>query len=233
MAINAYGQNTAIYGNTPTKSTENVKDKTALNNSDFMTLLLVELQNQDPTEPMDSQTILTQTSQLATLESSDNTNNALAELANSLGSNDQFSTIAAIGKRADLGSDGIAHESGSTSKFEIYFPEDIKAGTVEITDTDENIVGEIDISMKDSDGNIIEQRDAGVYQFDWDGLNPKGNVIESGSYHVNASYITPAGDKLSTRLGAYPIESVKFDKGEAYLKLGSSYVPISSVQEIY
>jgi len=204
-----------------------------LGKDDFMTLLLVELQNQDPTEPMDSEKILTQTSQLANLESAENTNNALEELAASLGNTQQFSTVAAIGKRADLGTDGINHDEGSTSSFEIYFPEDIKAGTVEITDIEGNIVGEIDITMEDENGNALEQRDAGVYQFDWDGVNPSGNAVTSGAYHVNASYTTPTGDKLTTRLGAYPIESVRFDGTETYLKLGSSYVPLSSVQEIY
>ena len=40
----------------------------------FMKLLLTELQYQDPTSPMDSEKMLTQTSQLATLETQENTN---------------------------------------------------------------------------------------------------------------------------------------------------------------
>ncbi len=95
-----------------------------------MTLLLVELQNQDPTEPMDSEKILTQTSQLAGLEASENTNKALEDLAASLSSTQQFSTIAAIGKTADLGSNAIVLEEGSASTFEVYFPSDIQQGTV-------------------------------------------------------------------------------------------------------
>ena len=133
MPINAFGNNLATEGAVPT-STNTVEDKTFLKQDDFLTLLLVQLQHQDPTEPTDSEKILTQTSQLASLEAAENTNQALAELATSLGNTQQFSTIAAIGKTADLGSDAISLDEGSLSSFEMYFPEDIQAGTISITD---------------------------------------------------------------------------------------------------
>ena len=223
MAINAYGQNTAIYGNTPTKSIENVEDKTALKNSDFMTLLLVELQHQDPTEPMDSEKILTQTSQLATLESTDNTNNALADLAAKMGTSDQFSSIAAIGKMADIGSNAISHEEGKITSFEMHFPSDIEKGTVEIVDTEGNIVQTLPVGTNS----------AGTYKFDWDGTTSTGASADSNVYYVNAAYTDPDGNNLTTRMGAYPIESVKFDNGNTLVKLGSSYVPLENIKEVY
>ena len=98
MAINSVGQNLATNGEV--QNTQTTEDKTILGKDDFMTLLLVELQHQDPTEPMDSEKILSQTSQLATLEASENTNKALADLATSLGASQNFSSISAIGKTA-------------------------------------------------------------------------------------------------------------------------------------
>ena len=222
MAINSYGLNTAIYGDTPT-TTATVEDNTSLDNSDFMTLLLVELQNQDPTEPMDSEKILTQTSQLATLESTDNTNAALADLAKTLGSTDQFSSIAAIGKTADLGSNAIALEEGVSTSFEMYFPSDIEQGTVEIVDAEGSVIQTLPVGTNS----------AGVYQFDWDGSTSAGTSTESGIYYVNATYKDPDGNDLETRVGAYPIESVKFDNGSTFVKLGSSYVPLEDISEVY
>ena len=61
-----------------------------LGKDDFLKLLLVELQHQDPTEPMDSGKILTQTSQLASLESAQNTTKALETLAKQLGASQDF-----------------------------------------------------------------------------------------------------------------------------------------------
>ncbi|MCF6309816.1 MAG: flagellar hook capping protein [Sulfurimonas sp.] len=235
MAINSVGDNLATNG--VVDYTKAVEDKTALGKDDFMKLLLVELQHQDPTEPMDSEKILTQTSQLAGLEASTNTNKALADLAASLQSTQEFSLVSAIGKRADLGSDAIVHDEGSISKFEVYFPEDIDHGTVDITDLDGNIVAtiNIDITEKNANGDDVpvDKLNAGVYQFDWDGIDNKGAAADSGIYHVNSEYVDASGNKQQTRLGAYPIESVRFEDGKALVKLGSNYVPLENIVEVY
>ncbi|MDD2789667.1 MAG: FlgD immunoglobulin-like domain containing protein [Sulfurimonas sp.] len=221
MAITSTGLNAATNPEYAAASTQ--KDASILGKDDFLKLLLVELQHQDPTEPMDSEKILTQTSQLATLESADNTNKALAELAASLGASQQFSTISAIGKTADLGSDAIAHDEGTTSTFEVYFPSSIENGTIDITDGDGKIVKTLPVGTNAS----------GVYQFTWDGMNSAGNKADSGIYHVNASYSDQDGKALTTRLGAYPIESVRFEGGTTYVKVGSSYVSLENIVEVY
>jgi flagellar basal-body rod modification protein FlgD len=222
MSINAIGQDTAVYGDY-TKATKEVEDKTELTSDDFMTLLLAQLQYQDPTSPTDTESILTQTSQLASLESSDNTNQALIDLAASLSASNDFSTISAIGKTADLGSNTIAIDKGSSTTFEMYFPDDVQQGSVEIVDVNGNAIKTLDVGSNPS----------GVYQFTWDGTDNGGNAVEGGIYYVNGSYTNTNGDAKTTRVGAYPIESVRFDNGESLLKLGSNYVPLSSVKEIY
>jgi len=222
MAINAVGQDTSVYGEYATKQ-EGVKDKTSLGKDDFMKLLLVELQYQDPTEPTDTEKILTQTSQLASLESTDKTNKALEDLAASLSSANDFSTIAAIGKTADLGSNAISLDKGENTTFEIYFPDSIQQGTVEIVDVNGNTIKSLDVGSNPS----------GVYQFTWDGTDNAGNQLEGGIYYVNGSYTNENGDAKTTRVGAYPIESVRFDNGETLVKLGSNYVPLSNVKEVY
>ncbi|WP_297485681.1 FlgD immunoglobulin-like domain containing protein [Sulfurimonas sp.] len=222
MAINAYGQNIATNGATPTASNE-VADKTALGKDDFMKLLLVELQHQDPTKPTDTEKILTQTSQLASLEASDNTNTALEELSASLSNSQQFSTISAIGKTADLGSDAISHDKGKPTTFEIYFPKDVKDGSVEITDANGKTIKTLDVGT----------HKAGVYEFTWDGTNNGGTQAGSAVYHVNATYTDSKGDKLKTKLGEYPIEAVRFDKGDTLLKVGLNYVPLNNIKEVY
>lgn len=221
MAINSLGQNSALYGEP--NSAEAVKDKSILGKDDFLKLLLVELQHQDPTEPMDSEKILSQTSQLATLESAENTNKALSELADSLANSQQFTTIAAIGKTADLGSDAISLDEGSSTTFEIYFPTSVQDGTINITDSDGNIVKTMDVGTNPK----------GVYQFTWDATDANGNIAASGIYHVNSKYADQDGASRETRLGAYPIESVRFDGGNTLVKVGSNYVPLNQVREVY
>jgi flagellar basal-body rod modification protein FlgD len=185
--------------------------------------MLVAYKYQDPTEPMDTEKILSQTSQLATLESSKNTNKALEELTSSLGNSQQFSTISAIGKTADLGSDSISHQQGSISSFDMYFPNDVKSGTIEITNSNYEVIKTID----------VDKNDKGVYSFDWNGKDANGNYAQSAVYHINAKYTDSNDKQLETRLGAYPIESVRFEGSKTLVKLGSTYVPLSQVKEVY
>lgn len=222
MAITSTGLNAATSAEY-VSSSSTTKDSTVLDKDDFMTLLLVELQNQDPTEPMDSEKILSQTSQLATLEASENTNKALADLAASLGNSQQFSTISAIGKTADIGSNAIVLDEGSDTTFEIYFPDDVEQGNVEILDVNGNTLKTLDVGTNPK----------GVYQFTWDGTDSGGNIVDSGMYYATASYTNPNGDALTTRVGAYPIESVRFDAGKTLLKVGSNYVPLENIKEVY
>ena len=171
MAITSEGLNAAT--NAEYVSAKKTDDKTVLGKDDFMTLLLVELQNQDPTEPMDSDKILTQTSQLAGLEASENTNKALETLAAALGTSQQFSTVAAIGKTADLGSNAITLDEGSDSTFEVYFPDDIEQGDIQITDVNGNTLKTLDVGTNPK----------GVYKFTWDGTNTSGSELTSGVYY--------------------------------------------------
>ncbi len=194
-----------------------------LGKDDFLKLLLVELQYQDPTEPMDSEKILSQTSQLATLESAENTNKSLEALSASLLASSQFNSVSAIGKIADTGSNGMIYEQGQSTSFEIYFPDDIAAGNVEIKDSNGNLVKTIPIAPNPT----------GVYSFDWNGITDAGAAAGSGVYYIEASYANASGETLKTRAGAYPIESVRFEDGKSLLKLGSSYVPFDSIVEIY
>lgn len=221
MAITSTGLNAAT--NAEYAATVDTTNKNILGKDDFMKLLLTELQYQDPTEPMDSEKILTQTSQLATLEASENTNKALSDLAASLGNSQQFSTIAAIGKTADIGSNALVLDEGSDTTFEVYFPDDVERGNVEILDVNGNILKTLDVGTNPK----------GVYQFTWDGTDSTGNVVESGIYYATASYTNPNGDALTTRVGAYPIESVRFEGGETLVKIGSNYVPLSQIVEVY
>jgi flagellar basal-body rod modification protein FlgD len=221
MAINSLGQDLAIYGKAD--KLEDIKDKSKLDKDAFMTLLLATLKHQSPTEPTDTEQILTQTSQLSSLEASQNTQTALEKLTKSLGNSQQFSTISAIGKTADLGSNTISYTKGSTSTFEVYFPKDIEEGTIEITDSKKNVIKTID----------VDKNNKGTYSFNWNGKDQDDNYVDSATYHVNAKYTDPDDNKRTTKLGVYPIESVKFDGSNTLLKVGSSYVPLSKVKEVY
>ena len=200
---------------------ENEKGK--LGKDQFLKLLLVELKHQDPTAPVETDKILSQTSQLASLEAATNTNKSLTDLATALSSSSQFTTIGAMGKIANLGNDEILLTENGVANFEMYIPSDVKKGSISIKDTLGNVVQTISISDVKK----------GVNNFSWNGENGEGNRAKDGSYHVTAEYTTPKGFSGETAVGVYPVSAIKFDEGKTMLKMGSQYVPYKLVKEIY
>lgn len=223
MAIDAYGNNAATStASTSAASTSTVNPNSVLGKDDFLKLLLLELKYQDPTAPMDTEKILAQTSQLATLESTENTNKALSNLAASLATSMQFNGISAIGKVADTGSNAVVFESGKTTNFELYFPDNVTSGKINVMDVNGNILRTMNTGTVSS----------GVTKYTWDGLDNSGQKQKDGTYYIESTYTKADGTTATSRVGLYPIESIKFDSGTAYAKLGSNYVDFSKIKEI-
>ncbi|AFL69823.1 flagellar hook capping FlgD N-terminal domain-containing protein [Sulfurospirillum barnesii] len=215
---------TGSSASTATSSTTS-STKSSLSNDDFLKLLLTELEHQDPTDPMDSDKILTQTAQLSSLEASQNTTTALEKLSEQLAANTNFSAIGVIGQMASLGSSAITLKD-KASNFEIYFPTEIAKGTLTITDTDGKTVKTIDISES-------TKGKSGVVAFNWDGVDNDGNQLADGTYGATVTYTDSNGDLKTTQSGTYPVESVRYIDGAAYVKLGTYYYAIDEVLEFY
>lgn len=225
MAIDAYGNavtSSTATTTTTTASSSAVNPNGVLGKDDFLKLLMLELKYQDPTSPMDSEKILTQTSQLATLESSTNTNKALTTLATALDSSMKYSGISAIGKIADTGSNAITLADGSNTDFELYFPSNVASGSVNIMDVNGKVLKSMHIGATN----------AGVAQYSWDGTDDTGTKLKAGTYYAESNYTKTDGTAATTRVGLYPIQSIKYDSGKTYAKLGSSYIDFSTIKEI-
>jgi len=212
----------------PSQSTFSAKNdvvsnpKAVLRKDDFMKLLLTELQYQDPTNPMDSEKMLSQTSQLATLEASENTNKALEALSKTLTQSASLSVISAIGNIATLKNSDILLKEDETANFDIYLPQDAKSPILSIEDTDGNVLRQIS----------LQDLGKGVHTFQWDGKDDAQQVVDPGTYHAKINYTTENGEAKSAQVGTYPIESIRFDQGNALFKLGSHYIPMNQIQEI-
>ena len=222
MAIDAYGNTLSSTATTTTSSSSVTNPNGVLGKDDFLKLLMVEMKYQDPTSPMDADKILTQTSQLATLESTTNTTTALTKLATSLTASSQYAGISAIGKIADTGSNAITLADGKTADFEMYFPSAATTGNVNIIDVNGKVLKTLPIGATD----------AGVAQYSWDGTDNTNTKLKAGTYYAESAYTKTDGTAGTTRVGIYPIQSIKFDSGITYAKLGSGYVDFSTIKEI-
>lgn len=207
-----------------TTNTTAVNPKGQLGSQDFMKLLLVELQYQDPTSPMDTDKMLTQTTQLSTLEAQNATKTAMENMTKSFQTSASYGLAASIGKMADTGLSGLSVSKGVGGTFDVYLPEDTTTASIDITDSVGNTIKTLSLDGKTK----------GVYSMTWDATDASGAKAADGVYKVAISYTDKSGASKKGVMGAYPIEGVQFNTdGEAKLKVGSNYVAVSSIKTIY
>ncbi|MBX2614385.1 flagellar basal body rod modification protein [Campylobacter coli] len=200
----------------------------------FLKLLLIELQHQDPTDPMDSDKMLTQTSQLSALEMQQNTNTTMQKmvetmqlLSNSFSTSMSTSAIGAIGKMATV-SDNKIKLTGSDEiiALKMYLPEDSDENgvTLEVYDSNNKLV----FSEKSGEQSISQ----GLFTMEWPGRNNDGVYAGDGEYTVKMVYNNKNGEKITANYGTYPIEGIVFKNGVAHAKIAGKEVPFDAISEI-
>ncbi|EAL2682476.1 flagellar basal body rod modification protein [Campylobacter coli] len=200
----------------------------------FLKLLLIELQHQDPTDPMDSDKMLTQTSQLSALEMQQNTNTTMQKmvetmqlLSNSFSTSMSTSALGAIGKMATV-SDNKIKLTGSDEiiALKMYLPEDSDENgvTLEVYDSNNKLV----FSEKSGEQSISQ----GLFTMEWPGRNNDGVYAGDGEYTVKMVYNNKNGEKITANYGTYPIEGIVFKEGIAYAKMAGQEVPFDAISEI-
>ena len=199
--------------------------KGQLAGQDFMKLLLVELSLQDPTSPMDTDKMMTQTTQLSTLESQMATKDAMEAMTSAFQQSAGYGLASTIGHIADTGDNSLAVTKGQSVNLAAYFPVDAASGSIMVKDASGNLVKTVPLTD-------IKQ---GVYNATWDGKNNNGGITETGQYKTYLSYVDAKGATQTLPTGTFPISGVKMPNGstEGQVLLGSQYIAISKVKTIY
>jgi len=201
--------------------------KSVLDKDAFMKLFLAELQNQDPTDPMDTDKMITQTANLTTVESMENVQKSIKNLVNTFQSTAGMDTISAVGKVADTGLDAFnVTEGGQAVDFDLFFETDYTQAEVFVFDSTGNVVKKF----------TVDDGKEGMTPVTWDGTDQNGNPVDAGIYKIEATYRDAANPTASeymmTKMGLYPIESVIFGGDEVQVRLGNEYFNFSDIKEI-
>ncbi|PHM40318.1 basal-body rod modification protein FlgD [Xenorhabdus mauleonii] len=166
----------------PTKSKPQSSDDIKDN---FLNLLVAQLKNQDPTNPMQNNELTTQLAQISTVQGVEKLNKTLGAVVGQMDNNQAMQTTLLINRGVMVPGDKILVGSNeekviSTTPFgfELTRPAD-----------------DVKITIKDKSGAVVRELDigkfeAGVQSFVWDGKDADGKDVENGAYSftVSASY---------------------------------------------
>lgn len=144
----------------------------ASNFSTFLTLLTTQLQNQSPTDPLDTNQMTTQLVQFASVEQQLTTNRNLERLISLQQASQVTAAAPLIGQRAEVESDRLALQGG---RAELHLP---AAGTARTAE----------ISVLDGTGRTLRAATAtlaeGGSSWAWDGRDGAGRSLADGGYRV-------------------------------------------------
>jgi flagellar basal-body rod modification protein FlgD len=217
-------------GSAPTTGTGSSSSATAapgtLGGTDFLTLMLAQLQNQDPTSPVDSNTFLTQLAQLSEVQGITSLNTNFSALSTSLTSNQALQASSLLGHQALVNSSTATLAAGATVSGAVNVPQNTSQVTLSITDSSGALVSQVNLGAQS----------AGLANFSWNGTAGNGSQAPAGTYTLTAQYAgATSGGTAATTLVNGTVESVSMGAGSTGLTLnvsGVGSVPFSSVQQI-
>lgn len=199
-----------------------------LNEQDFLQMLVTELKNQDPTNPLQSTDLAAQlaqfssVSELQTLNSNvQNSTNANLVMTQSI-SNTMAATL--IGKKVKVQTSQISYDGSSQPTLGFTLPSNASDVKVNIMNSNGAVVRTIDEGATGSGGNTVT----------WDGKDSDGGSVASGNYTFSVTATDSQGNQLTPSLYILgTVQGVKFDSNGASLLVDGTQVNFSDVQEIY
>src|SRR3984893_11835626 len=203
-----------------------VNSAATLGGTNFLTLMLAQLKNQDPTSPVDSNTFLTQLAQLSEVQGITQLNTSFSSLSNSLSPSQALQASSLLG-----------HHVLVTSTKANLTANGTVTGAVNVPQTTSQVL----LDVKDSAGVLVRQinlgaQSAGLTSFSWDGKAGNGSPAPAGTYTLSAQYAgATSGGTAATTMVNGTVDSVSMGAGSTGLTLnvtGLGSVSFSSVNQI-
>lgn len=190
----------------------------------FLTLLIAQLKNQDPTSPMDSSQFTSQLAQINTVSGIAQLNTTLNSLAAQLNASQQSQAANLIGSTVLAPGNGIAVSDGKASGFGVQLASD---------------ASDVQVTIKNSAGQIVSTMDlgkmsAGNTPVGWKPVDKQGNALPDGNYTFEVSATIDGKPGTPVALSAAKVDGViKQADGSAGLVLSNgNTVPFSSIAAI-
>jgi flagellar basal-body rod modification protein FlgD len=221
-----YTGTTAASSASGSSGSASAADGATLGGTNFLTLMLAQLKNQDPTSPVDSNQFLNQLASLSTVQGITQLNTSFGALSTSL-----------VSSQALQASSLLGHQALVSSKTANLTANGSVSGAVDVPQTTSQAV----VNISDSSGSLVRQinlgaQSTGLANFSWDGKLQDGSQAAAGQYTLSAQFAGATSG--ATAAGTYVngvVQSVTMGAGQTGLTLnvsGLGSVAFSDVKQI-
>ena len=195
--------------------------------SNFMTLLVAQLQNQDPLKPMENTELTSQLAQINTVDGIENLNKTLQDIDSQIGAGQQLQAAMLIGRGVMVSGERVlVGNEGVTTPFGIEL---------------DQAAADVQVALRSEMGEIVRTfqlgaMPAGSDTLVWDGRLENGELAPEGAYQLVIDARGDGGRAIPARgLNYALVNGVSVDaSGEPLLDVGGVAEPVrlSDVRQI-
>ena len=215
---------TGMVDNTSSTSTATSTTGAAKNTLDknaFLSLLVAQLKNQDPTNAQDPNQMVSQMAQFSALEQQQNSNSLLTSLQSQLSAMYQTQAAGMVGKKVQVTSSSLNLQDGSAS-IGVNLPS----------------AANVSISILNSSGKEVATLTPGTMAsgsqvVNWNGKDSNGNQLADGTYTVAIDAKGADGSAVAATTTSYAtVTAVSFTNGAVTVTAGGQQYPLSAVNAV-
>jgi flagellar basal-body rod modification protein FlgD len=198
--------------------------KADLDKDDFLKLLMAQMQNQDPVNPMEDKEFIAQMAQFSSLEQLTTVNDNLESMAAQNNQQQMVSAVNFIGKSVQAEGYNISIDGDKISKVFYGLGEPVANAYINIYDKNNNLVRTEQLGSKGE----------GTFEYAWDGKNWEGKQCPDGVYSIGMAAEDADGNPVMIKTEVSgEVSGVVSDETGQYLHLKDGrYINFLNVKEI-
>lgn len=196
-----------------------------LGQSEFLKLMVTQLNNQDPLKPMENGEFYTQIAQFSTVAGIQDLQSSFQQVASAMYSGQALQASALVGRNVLVGTQEAVLSAGGAVAGVLELPVGTPQAGVTVYDEAGQVVRRVDLGAQA----------AGQAQFAWDGLDAAGEAMPPGRYFLEADILFEGQPVAMQPYVATRVESVTLGGGADGIVLnlsGGANASLASVRRI-
>jgi flagellar basal-body rod modification protein FlgD len=191
-------------------------------NDRFLKLLVAQMNNQDPLNPLDNAQVTTQMAQISTVTGINNMADTVDQLMAQFASLQSLQAAQLTGRSVLVAGDTLAAGAGPVTGG-IELPAAVDRVSIEIRDASGGVVRRLELGAQPQ----------GLQSFTWDGLDDAGHAAAAGRYSFSAKASAGAQEIGVDTLAAARVDGVRMVGAQTQLILaGIGPVAYSDIKQI-
>ncbi|MGH8294106.1 MAG: FlgD immunoglobulin-like domain containing protein [Steroidobacteraceae bacterium] len=188
-----------------------------ISQSDFLSLIIAQLKDQDPTQPADPNQFVNELASLSEVSGINGMDSSMGNLSSTMQSSQLLSGTSLIGRHVLAPGTTAALAAGGAVSGAVQVPPGATDVTIQVTDPSGALVRTLQVRPQSS----------GLTDFTWDGTNNSGAAAPPGTYSISAAAVRGGTETSLSPYLQSTVNSVTIDPTSQTLSLNTTSGPLS------